>query len=176
MAASPRRRSGHALFGILGAAARGADRPRASAALLLLPPRDRPRKRCTATQKRGSRDFAPRKSGLGFHRIFKNKQTLWGGKRNARHAFGKRQIRGWILVPAPPAWVIPPLFVWPCGTPFGNTQEGPDRLRSAPITDPLSRGFRESEGSERARESSIWNYSINGWSRAPPAHGLNGNR
>ncbi len=24
---------------------------------------------------------------------------------------------------------------------FGNTQEGPDRLRSAPITDPLSRGF-----------------------------------
>ncbi len=33
---------------------------------------------------------------------------------------------------------IPPLSVWPCGTPFGNTQEGPDRLRSAPITDPLS--------------------------------------
>jgi hypothetical protein len=31
------------------------------------------------------------------------------------------------------------ISVWPCGTPFGNTQEGPDRLRSAPITDPLSR-------------------------------------
>ena len=39
------------------------------------------------------------------------------------------------------ASTIPPLSVWPCGTPFGNTQEGPDRLRSAPITDPLSRGF-----------------------------------
>ena len=39
------------------------------------------------------------------------------------------------------ASTIPPLSVWPCGTPFGNTQEGPDRLRSAPITDPLSQGF-----------------------------------
>jgi hypothetical protein len=39
------------------------------------------------------------------------------------------------------ASTIPPLSVWPCGTPFGNTQEGPDRLRSATITDPLSRGF-----------------------------------
>jgi len=39
------------------------------------------------------------------------------------------------------ASTIPSLSVWPCGTPFGNTQEGPDRLRSAPITDPLSRGF-----------------------------------
>ncbi len=25
------------------------------------------------------------------------------------------------------ASTIPPLSVWPCGTPFGNTQEGPDR-------------------------------------------------
>jgi hypothetical protein len=32
--------------------------------------------------------------------------------------------------------------VWPCGTPCGNTIQGPDRLRSAPITDPLSR-FRD---------------------------------
>jgi hypothetical protein len=39
------------------------------------------------------------------------------------------------------ASTIPPLSVWPCGTPFGNTQGGPDRLRSATITDPLSRGF-----------------------------------
>ena len=39
------------------------------------------------------------------------------------------------------ASTIPPLSVWPCGMPFGNTHEGPDRLRSAPITDPLSRGF-----------------------------------
>jgi hypothetical protein len=39
------------------------------------------------------------------------------------------------------ASTIPPLSVWPCGTPFGNTQKGPDRHRSAPITDPLSRGF-----------------------------------
>ena len=39
------------------------------------------------------------------------------------------------------ASTIPSLSVWPCCTPFGNTQEGPDRLRSAPITDPLSRGF-----------------------------------
>ena len=39
------------------------------------------------------------------------------------------------------ASTIPPLSVWPCGTPFGNTQEIPDRLRSAPITDPVSRGF-----------------------------------
>ena len=85
------------------------------------------------------------------------------------------------------ASTIPPHSVWPCGTPFGNTQaharlpareqeenrtpgwgpseeeetclwwrswgrsrpgggaghseEGPNRLRSAPITDPLSRGF-----------------------------------
>jgi hypothetical protein len=39
------------------------------------------------------------------------------------------------------ASTIPPLSVWPCGTPFGNKQEGPDRLRSAPITDPLSRDF-----------------------------------
>jgi hypothetical protein len=51
-------------------------------------------------------------------------------------------FRGGMLVPAPPASAIPPLSVWPGGTPFGNTQEGPDRLRSAPITDPLSRGFR----------------------------------
>jgi hypothetical protein len=29
----------------------------------------------------------------------------------------------------------PPLSVWPCGTPFGNTQEGPDGLRSAPVTE-----------------------------------------
>ena len=40
---------------------------------------------------------------------------------------------------------IPPLSVWPSCPPFlssfGNTQEGPSRLRSAPITDPLSRGF-----------------------------------
>ena len=39
------------------------------------------------------------------------------------------------------ASTIPPLSGWPCGMPFGNTQEGSDRLRSAPITDPLSRGF-----------------------------------
>ena len=32
------------------------------------------------------------------------------------------------------------LSVWTCGTPCSNTQEGPDCLRSAPITDPLSRG------------------------------------
>jgi hypothetical protein len=38
------------------------------------------------------------------------------------------------------ASTMPPLSVWPRGTPFGNTQEGPDRLRPAPITDPLSRG------------------------------------
>jgi len=37
--------------------------------------------------------------------------------------------------------LYPPLSVWPCGTRFSNTQEGPDRPRSAPITDPLSRGF-----------------------------------
>jgi hypothetical protein len=39
------------------------------------------------------------------------------------------------------ASTIPPLSVWPCGTHYSNAQEGPDRLRSAPITDPLSRGF-----------------------------------
>ena len=39
------------------------------------------------------------------------------------------------------ASTIPPLSVWPCGTSCGNTQEGTDRLRSAPITDPLSLGF-----------------------------------
>ena len=39
------------------------------------------------------------------------------------------------------ASTIPPFSVWTCGTPFGNTQEGPDRLRSAQIMDPLSRGF-----------------------------------
>ena len=39
------------------------------------------------------------------------------------------------------ASTIPPLSILPCGKPFGNTQEGSDRLRSAPITDPLSRGF-----------------------------------
>ena len=36
-------------------------------------------------------------------------------------------FRGGMLVPAPPASAIPPLSVWPGGTPFGNTQEGPDR-------------------------------------------------
>jgi hypothetical protein len=30
---------------------------------------------------------------------------------------------------------------WLCGMPCGNTREGKDRLRSAPITDPLFRGF-----------------------------------
>ena len=39
------------------------------------------------------------------------------------------------------ASTIPPLSIWPCGTPYGNTQKGPDSLRSAPITDPLSRSF-----------------------------------
>ncbi len=41
------------------------------------------------------------------------------------------------------ASTIPSLSVWPrpCGTSFGNTQEGPDRLRFAPISAPLSRGF-----------------------------------
>jgi len=43
--------------------------------------------------------------------------------------------------PALAASTIPPLSVWPCGTRFSNTQEGPDRCRSAPITDPLFRGF-----------------------------------
>ena len=43
--------------------------------------------------------------------------------------------------PALAASTIPPLSVRPCGTRFSNTQEGPNRCRSAPITDPLFRGF-----------------------------------
>ena len=46
---------------------------------------------------------------------------------------------------------MPPLSVWPCDTPFGNTQEGPDRLRSAPITVPLFRGFGIPNRSVRCR-------------------------
>jgi hypothetical protein len=55
------------------------------------------------------------------------------------------------------ASTIPPLTVWPRGTPCGNTQEGPDRLRSAPITDPLSRGFGISNRErERVRRLAIY--------------------
>jgi hypothetical protein len=43
--------------------------------------------------------------------------------------------------PALAASTIPPLSVRPCGTRFSNTHEGPNRCRSAPITDPLFRGF-----------------------------------
>ena len=43
--------------------------------------------------------------------------------------------------PALAANTIPPLSVWPCGTRFSNTQEGQERCRSAPITDPLFRGL-----------------------------------
>ena len=43
--------------------------------------------------------------------------------------------------PALAASTIPPLSVRPCGTRFSNTQEGPNRCRSAPITAPLFRGF-----------------------------------
>ncbi len=43
--------------------------------------------------------------------------------------------------PALAASTIPPLSVRPCDTRFINTQEGPNRCRSAPITDPLFRGF-----------------------------------
>ena len=39
------------------------------------------------------------------------------------------------------ASTIPPLSVRPCGTRFSNTQKEPNRCRSAPITDPLFRGF-----------------------------------
>ena len=43
--------------------------------------------------------------------------------------------------PASAASTIPPLSVRPCGTRFSNTREGPNRCRSAPISDPLFRGF-----------------------------------
>ena len=48
--------------------------------------------------------------------------------------------------PALAASTIPPLSVRPCGTRFSNTQEGPNRCRSAPITDPLFRGFALGKG------------------------------
>ena len=34
-----------------------------------------------------------------------------------------------MVIPALAASTKPPLSVWPCGTPFGNAQEGPDRLQ-----------------------------------------------
>jgi hypothetical protein len=43
------------------------------------------------------------------------------------------------------ASTIPPLSVWPCGTPFGNTQEGADRLGSAQITAQITPRQRKRE-------------------------------
>jgi hypothetical protein len=43
--------------------------------------------------------------------------------------------------PALAASTISPPSVRSCGTRFSNTQEGPNRCRSAPISDPLFRGF-----------------------------------
>ena len=59
----------------------------------------------------------------------------------------------WKSWPRPSA--IPPLSVRPCGTRCSNTQEGQDRCRSAPITDPLFRGFGIPENEQEEEEGGL---------------------